>query len=251
MYLQIAKIPEIEKNQAPGKRIQSIEQIGADFVKCLYDGEITPGAIAKGEEIADAVVRCIAEDKSCIQHLSGLANRDYYTYFHSIRVATYATAVALEMGIKEESSLKQIAIGGVFHDIGKKNVPAAVINKAGPLSSEEWKLMRGHPDGGHQLMGESLLHHIPREIILHHHEKLNGSGYPDGLDKNSLLVEVQIATLADIFDALTSTRSYQNKRSRFEALDFIKHKFLSDINSEAYKALIQCLVVPGSGESHH
>ncbi|MEI6399510.1 MAG: HD domain-containing phosphohydrolase, partial [Pseudomonadota bacterium] len=84
---------------------------------------------------------------------------------------------------------------------------------------------------------------VCREIVVHHHERLNGSGYPHGLTKDSLLPEVQIATLADVFDALTSSRSYQNKRSRFEALDFIRHRLLrTDIAVDPFKALVECLV---------
>jgi HD-GYP domain-containing protein (c-di-GMP phosphodiesterase class II) len=113
----------------------------------------------------------------------------------------------------------------------------------GPLSNGEWEVMRSHPVLGHTTVKDSILSHVPREIILHHHEKLDGSGYPDGLDRNSILGEVQIACLADIFDALTSSRSYQQKRSRYEALDFIKHKMLTQkaVAHDPYRALIQCL----------
>src|SRR5690606_10841148 len=96
---------------------------------------------------------------------------------------------------------------------------------------------------GFEAVADSILSHVPREIILHHHEKLDGSGYPDQLDARSLLPEVQIATLADVFDALTSSRCYQNKRTRYEGLDFIKHKMLgAKISKEAFKALVECLV---------
>jgi HD-GYP domain-containing protein (c-di-GMP phosphodiesterase class II) len=117
-----------------------------------------------------------------------------------------------------------------------------IINKNGPLLEHEWKMMRSHPTEGLKKINDTVLHHVCREIVIHHHERLNGSGYPDSLTKDSLLQEVQIATLADIYDALTSSRSYQNKRTRFEALDFIKNKLLqTDVSVDAYKALIECL----------
>ena len=99
------------------------------------------------------------------------------------------------------------------------------------------------PSGfGAESIAESNLPHVPREIILHHHEKLDGSGYPHGLEKGTLLPEVQIATLADVFDALTSSRTYQNKRSRFEALDFMKSKMIGPkLPFDAFSALISCL----------
>ena len=115
-------------------------------------------------------------------------------------------------------------------------------SKTGALTEAEWNLMKSHPIAGFSKVSDTILSHVPREIILHHHEKLNGTGYPHGLDKGSLLPEVQIATLADIFDALTSSRSYQNKRTRYEALDFIKHRLVKEeVSGDAFKALVICL----------
>jgi putative nucleotidyltransferase with HDIG domain len=244
MYSEISKLPDFDKNAAPKERINSIENVGAKFIECLYQGEITPACVEKAKYLGDSVVDCIGEDRSCIQELSGLADHDYYTYHHSIRVATYAVAIALQMGLKDEAALQQVALGGIFHDIGKKYVPLEVINKRGPLTEPEWKEMKSHPQKGFLSVSDTILGHVPREIILHHHERRNGTGYPDNLDEGSLLLEVQIATLADIFDALTSSRSYQNKRNRYEALDFIKHKLLRDeVNPEAFRALVSCLAM--------
>lgn len=242
MYSALAKLPEIEKQLAPKERIRSIEDVGAKFVQCLYDGELTPACVKKAETIGQAMVDCVAEDKSCIKFLSSLADYDYYTYYHSVRVAAYAVAIAVSMGQSDMEVLRQIALGGIFHDIGKKEIPPNVLNKNGALTDNEWKLMRSHPVLGHQQISETILSHVSREIILHHHEKRNGRGYPHGLDQNSILPEVQIATLADVFDALTSSRAYQSRRTRYEALDLIKHRMLGDdLAPEAFRALVSCL----------
>jgi len=242
MYETVVRLPQIEKELPPPERIQSIEQVGAKFIQCLYDGELTPACVERAREIADAMVNCVGEDRSCVKHLGVLADHDYYTYFHSLRVAAYAVSISLSLGLTGVEQLRQIALGGIFHDIGKKDVPLTVLNKSGALTETEWKLMKSHPVLGFGHIEESVLAHVPREIVLHHHEKRNGAGYPHGLDGGSLLPEVQIATLADIFDALTSSRSYQTKRSRYEALDFIKHRLLKEeVWPEAFKALVMCL----------
>ncbi|MGE0171326.1 MAG: HD-GYP domain-containing protein [Oligoflexales bacterium] len=243
MYEEINRLPRVDMHQGPKERIQTIEQIGASFIKCLYEGELTPACVEKAETIATSMTQCIMEDNSCIQLLSGLADYDQYVYYHSIRVGMYSLAIAIEMGLTDETKLREIALGGIFHDIGKKDVGLNIINKVGALTNGEWKIMRSHPILGHNVVKDSILSHVPREIVLHHHEKLDGSGYPDGLDKNSILPEVQIACMADIFDALTSSRSYQQKRSRYEALDFIKHKMLTQnhVANEPYRGLIHCL----------
>lgn len=242
MYEQVARLPSIEKSLAPPERIQSIEQIGSHFTKCLYEGELTDACVGKAQDIAVSMTECIVEAPGCIKFLGALAAHDYYTYFHSVRVAAYAVAIATQMGLADKAKLTSIALGGIFHDIGKKEVPLTLLNKSGPLTDAEWKLMRSHPTLGFQQVNESILAHVPREIILHHHEKRNGAGYPHGLDRQSLLPEVQIATLADIFDALTSARAYQTKRTRYEALDFIKHRLLKEeVCPDAFKALVGCL----------
>ena len=242
MYEAIVKLPQLNRDLAPVERLQSLEQIGAKFTQCLYEGELTVACVEQARSLATAITDCIGEDRRCIQHLSGLADHDYYTYFHSVRVSVYSVAIALSLGLKDPASLAQIALGGLFHDIGKKDVPTILLNKTGPLTDDEWKIMRGHPGFGFERLGKSILPHVPREIILHHHERRNGLGYPHGLDRTSLLPEVQIATLADIFDALTSARAYQTKRTRFEALDFIRHRLLKEeVCPESYRALIGCL----------
>lgn len=243
VYEKVNSLPQLNRNLAPPQRINSIQEIGAVFTKYLYEGEITETCIHRAEILASQIVECIKEDPGCIREISGLADHDMYTFLHSIRVATYATAIAVKMGVSNDDHLRTIATGGIFHDIGKSAVPLTVINKQGPLLESEWAQMKSHPTVGFEKVKDSLLNHVSREIIIHHHERLNGSGYPHGLDKNAILPEVQIATLADIFDALTSSRSYQNKRTRYEALDFIKNRLLkSDVSVEAYKGLIACLV---------
>ena len=242
MYRQVSVIPDIDKHLPPAERIQSLEQVGFAFTKCLYEGEITPACISKAEKIAQSLADCVGEDVSCIKALSGLADHDYYTYYHSVRVATYGTAIALEMGLNSDQMLKDMAVGGIFHDIGKKHVGINIVNKTGPLTDAEWEVMRSHPTFGYKDMNNSQLPYVAQQIILHHHEKLDGSGYPHGLSKSGLLDEVQIATVADVFDALTSSRSYQRKRSRYEALDLMKHKMVGEkLPNEAFKALVSCL----------
>lgn len=242
VYEKINSLPKLARDLAPQQRINSIQDIGAAFTKYLYEGELTEACIHKADGLANELVACVQEDPSCIREISGLADHDMYTFLHSIRVATYATAIAVKMGISDHAHLKLIAMGGIFHDIGKAAVPLTVINKQGPLLETEWAQMKSHPLLGFERVKDSLLNHVSREIIVHHHERLNGSGYPHGLDSTAILPEVQIATLADIFDALTSSRSYQNKRTRFEALDFIKNRLLkSDVSPEVFKGLIACL----------
>ncbi len=240
-YQTMNLLPKINNDLAPGERIQSIEQVGMHLVKAFHEEGFHPDCLQAAEEVGKSLANCMLEDVTCIKELSGLGDFDLYTYYHSIRVASYAVAINILMGKRQPEDLGLVSLGSILHDLGKKEIDSLVLNKAGPLTNAEWEIMKSHPVLGYKLIEESLPFHVCREIILHHHEKLNGSGYPHGLGKTSLLDEVQIATIADIFDALTSSRNYQHKRSRFEALHFIKTRMVpNEVAIEPFKALIAC-----------
>ena len=242
LYRRLSNLELPDISLAPSKRLSMIEEVGGLFCQCLYESEFTEGLLVKANQISCALVVTLKEDRSCIKSLKNLENFDTYTFFHSIRVASYATAIAIEMGIHSESKLAQLATGCLLHDVGKKYVGIELLNKKGVLTNHEWMTMREHPLKGYEYLEDSNLSAESLEIVVHHHEKIDGSGYPHGLAGDEIIAEVRIACIADIFDALTSSRSYQVKRSRFEALDLMKRHMLNkEISTEPYKALISCL----------
>jgi len=149
---------------------------------------------------------------SFLQTLTTLAEtidlRDPYTAGHSRRVAAYSRLLALEMRLSEEDA-RQIEHAALLHDIGKVGVPDAVLFKTGPLDDEERLLIRGHP-----VIGARLLAHIPSmckiyPCILHHHERFDGRGYPDGLAGANIPFGARIIAVTDAFDAMTTDRPYR------------------------------------------
>jgi putative nucleotidyltransferase with HDIG domain len=228
----------IDMNAPPRERIVSLTEAAAEMTRVLYEHPVTASSLAKGQEIANAMVETVREDILCVTAIGKLANHDYYTYYHSARVAAYALAIAIKMSEQDTDSLRQLSIGCLLHDIGKSKVDLAVLNKKGALTEEEWQLMKKHPVFGDELVAESHLSQVPKSIILHHHEKMDGSGYPHNLGDRELLGEVKIANFADVFDALTTNRPYQLSRNRFEALDFIRHKLLKAIDQASFAAMV-------------
>jgi putative nucleotidyltransferase with HDIG domain len=242
LYRRLNDLQLPDGGLAPSTRLSMIEEVGGIFCQCLYESEFTEGLLTKAKEISCALVETLKEDRSCVKSLKNLESFDAYTFYHSIRVASYATAIAIEMGIDSEDKLAQLATGCLLHDVGKKYVGLELLNKKGVLTNHEWTTMREHPLKGYEYLDGSNLSSESLEIVVHHHEKINGSGYPHGLTGDEIIAEVRIACIADIFDALTSSRSYQIKRSRFEALDLMKRHMLNkEISTEPYKALISCL----------
>ena len=138
----------------------------------------------------------------------GVEAKDPYTEGHCQRLAKYSAALGKRLGLPEEL---QVALrrGGILHDIGKIAVPEQILVKPGPLTPEERAIMEKHPVTGERICAplKSLRHVLP--IIRHHHEKLEGSGYPDGLKGEEIPITARILTTVDIYDALTTDRPYR------------------------------------------
>ena len=113
-------------------------------------------------------------------------------------------------------------MAGILHDIGKIGVPDHILNKPGKLTLEEFEIIKDHPKIGYEICKPIKFFNRVREIIRHHHEKLNGKGYPDGLKENEITIGARIMTIADIFDALTSSRSYRAKMTKEEGINILR-----------------------------
>jgi putative nucleotidyltransferase with HDIG domain len=137
-----------------------------------------------------------------------IESQDAYTQGHCLRVADLACAIAGRLGL-DERRLFWFRVGALLHDVGKINVPAEILNKAGPLTSEEWALMRSHPEAGVELLRGIDFPEDVVPIVLSHHEKWDGSGYPHGLAGEAIPIAARVLGLADVYDALTTKRSYK------------------------------------------
>jgi putative nucleotidyltransferase with HDIG domain len=147
--------------------------------------------------------------------------RDPYARGHSSRVTVFAQAMAKRIGLDKER-LSVLRLGGLLHDVGKLAVPSAVLLKRGPLTDVEFDQVRRHPAAGVRML-RSL--GAPREIlpcVLHHHERWDGAGYPRGRAGERIPLEARILSVADSFDAMTSTRPYRSPRQADDALDELR-----------------------------
>lgn len=138
--------------------------------------------------------------------------RDPHTAGHSGRVAEYADKIAERLGL-DGSTRDDIRRGALFHDLGKIVIPDAILRKPGKLSAGERAIVEEHPVVGHELLSAMKTMRRTLPIVYHHHERLDGSGYPDGIYGAAIPLAVRIVTVADIFDALTSERAYREARS--------------------------------------
>jgi putative nucleotidyltransferase with HDIG domain len=146
-----------------------------------------------------------------------IESSDSYTYGHCERVASYGVAVASELGLDEEQQTT-IRIGAYLHDLGKVRVPHEILNKPGKLTPEELRVIQMHPVWGLELLATVEFPWDIKPIIRWHHERYDGTGYPDRLRGDEIPISAQIICIVDVFDALTTTRSYRPALSPAEAL---------------------------------
>jgi PAS domain S-box-containing protein len=196
---------------------------GSDF-----DAEISLNTVVVGTEtILQGIIRDITRRKQAEEELSQtlghlqaamsatinviaqvVETRDPYTAGHQRRAASLACAIAAEMNLSTDM-IEGIRMAGVIHDIGKVSVPAEILSKPGRLSFKEFELIKEHPQVGYDILKDVQFPWPIATIILQHHEKLDGSGYPQGLTKDEICIEARILTVADVVEAIASYRPYR------------------------------------------
>ncbi len=167
--------------------------------------------------------------------------KDAYTKGHSHRVSSYSAAVAKEMGWSADD-IEGIRISGLLHDIGKITVDKSIINKASPLTSNECKELNSHPVIGYEILSRIKFpwKGIPM-MTRNHHEKVDGSGYPDRLKKSDIPLGARIMALVDAFDAMTTDRPYRPRLSFREAIDEVKDHYNRQFDPEVVRPFISVI----------
>jgi HD-GYP domain-containing protein (c-di-GMP phosphodiesterase class II) len=195
--------------------------------------------IERGKSIVQRTVDFMRSEEFLLEHLLRTISCDYYLYTHSVNVTAYAIALCMRAGYVDPATLREVANGALLHDVGETLIKRESMKKTGALTPKEWELVKTHPQEGHKILQKSGgLGEIALDIVLHHHEKLNGSGYPYGLRDDEISVFVRIVTIADIFDALTTERHHQAARSTFDALKLMGDSMRDELDTELFRHFV-------------
>ncbi|QXM06469.1 HD-GYP domain-containing protein [Crassaminicella indica] len=191
-----------------------------ETMKNLYNGDHI-----KTQELFRAVSNILDDllmNKDIMLNLSDIKAVDDYTFAHSVNVCVLSIITGIAMGYNRER-LEKLGIGAILHDIGKVAIPREILNKPDKLTDDEYKIIQGHPRLGYDLIKKhSSISSISAMIILTHHERYDGTGYPLGKKKEEIHEFSRIVAVADVYDALTSDRIYKNKILPHEALEYLK-----------------------------
>ncbi|ATP41575.1 hypothetical protein CSE16_16900 [Solibacillus sp. R5-41] len=217
----------VEETITPAKRLQAVKNITKSFNE-VKKAKSTQASYVLDQQskvishIVDDIMNAVLDSEDVLMILTDAYLYDEYLYHHSFQVTMYSIATAKELGYSYDD-LRLIGIGAMLHDVGKLLIPTEILNKPGKLTPEEFEVVKQHSRHGFDLLRN--LHSVSL-LVAHcafqHHERSDGSGYPRGLIDFEIHPFAKIIAIADVFDALTSTRSYRKKMLPSEALKIIE-----------------------------
>ncbi|HYD59067.1 MAG TPA: HD-GYP domain-containing protein [Noviherbaspirillum sp.] len=193
------------------------------------------------EPVVQEITESILRNPGALIGLLRIKSKDDYTFLHSVTVCTLVVAFCRSAGVNADT-MHQAGLGGLLHDVGKALVPDEILNKPGKLTDEEFAIIKRHPQDGYDILLRSgSVGEIPLDITLHHHERMDGSGYSRQLPGESISMLTQMTALVDVYDALTSDRCYHKAIPAAEALRKIFDWSKSEFNPQTVQAFMQCV----------
>lgn len=192
-----------------------------------------------------SVVDLILKDAETTRYLIHITAHDWYTYTHCSNVGILGVALAKAVfGLDSEHDLYALGVGFFLHDLGKVRIADSILNKPGPLTEAEMKEIRKHPYYGFAMLTEARqLTLESKTIVLQHHERFDGSGYPRGLKGKEIHLYGRLCALVDVFDALTSDRPYRKGMSCFEALKLMRDGMLNHFEVSLFEKMVNMFKV--------
>jgi len=210
----IDKKAEIKEDYS--KKVNETEEL---FDKINFQGNLEKESINSLQKEAEV----LSKELEVVDLLGVMRTADKYTYHHSLNVSILANKFGKWLGL-DEADMEMLTQAGLLHDIGKTKVPDKILNKADELSEQEYQWIKRHSKYGYNMLknSESISNKVA-EAVLTHHERYDGSGYPDGLKGQEIPLFGRILAIVDTFDAITAERNYQKKSSPFKAIKvFVK-----------------------------
>lgn len=243
----IGELPFINSMKDEGhKKISLLYEIKTDAKKLIqknmeklfYNEKIDIKNIV---EIVSKIIDELMENDEIVISLGHLRSVDDYTFEHSVNVCVLSLLIGISIGY-EKKDLMDLGMGAILHDIGKMLIPQDIINKPGPLTPKEYEVVKKHTTYGFQIIKNNKnISQLSADIVLYHHERIDGLGYPRGKKGNELNVFAKIVAICDVYDALTSNRVYKKKIEPFNALTYIKRMTNIQFDSEIVNKFINCI----------
>ena len=206
------------------------DEVRTSAVKAVRDIYVQSQTFGISRNMADSakaavhnIVEEIIDNRNIMVNMVDLKTYDNYTYYHSVNVGVLSIVLGVALGLNR-SSLYKLGLGAMLHDLGKVFIDKAIIDKAGPLTSDEFSEIKKHPGLGHEYLTHTTRLDVPVSAligVLQHHERMDGSGYPEGISGNSINRFSRIISIADVFDAMTADRPYRVAMMPSDVMEYL------------------------------
>jgi putative nucleotidyltransferase with HDIG domain len=206
-------------------------------------------AIKVGEAapLVDEISKSISRNPEAFLNLARLKTKDDYTYMHSVAVCALMIALGKQLGLEGED-LKQAGLAGLLHDVGKMMIDEEVLNKPGKLTDEEFNIVKDHPRKGWEILqGSSDITATALDVCLHHHERMDGKGYPEKLAGEQISLFAKMGAVCDVYDALTSNRCYKNGWEPAETIRKMAEWRNGHFDERVFQAFVKTIGIYPSG----
>jgi len=223
------------------ERSEVLYDSASGLVKDAFENPRSGEVLQRSRALVENAVSFVFTQQASVESLLKVTSTDYYTYTHCVNVFVFSIAFARRLGLEGQTVLNQ-ANGALLHDIGKCRIPASVLNNPGKLTAEEWEQMKLHPVHGYDLLrSQGVQDDVMLDVTRHHHEKLTGKGYPDNLAGVEISMFARMSTISDIFDALTTRRSYKDAMTSFDALRLMKKEMAQELDHDLFESFVEMM----------
>ena len=233
-------VPPEEK---AGLLYESLVNVVEDVLADPRAGDVIP----RSRNVVESSCKFLYGHTDALAHLMKVVSFDYYTFTHSVNVFVFAMALAQRVFPKERL-MNEFGMGALLHDLGKSRIDPAIVNAKGRLTPEQFDTIKLHPVYSYELLKERPgIHPVTLDMARHHHERIQGGGYPDAISGDAVIREVRALTIADIFDALTTRRSYKDPMKSFHALKLMRDEMQDQVDPELFVEFVRLIGKPDGG----
>ena len=203
-------------------KIEKISEVSKDIMHDFFDSNSSEDILRVSDQVVELMETCMSNKEFGVKGLFKILTKDYYTYTHSINVGLYCMTFGIQTNMGS-NDVRGLGLGGMLHDVGKSKISKEILNKVGKLTDEEFEIIKDHSNFGAIILeGMGCFKENVISMAGQHHERYLGEGYPNGLAKDEIEYFARICKVMDVYDALTTRRSYKKALSTMNAFTIMK-----------------------------
>lgn len=231
----------VDQSLTLDEKTDIIYESTSELTHSLYENPDALKNVQRSKNIVKPVLESIIYHDDTISSYIKIIEYDYYTHTHSLNVSIYALCLGAELDMNK-NDLEDLGRSALLHDLGKSKIDIEIVNKTDFLTDDEFETMKKHPTYGYRIARRlGIVNKNILDGIKHHHEKIDGLGYPDGIQGEEITLFPRIIAICDVFDALTTKRTYKDAMSSFEAIKLMKIEMNTHLDMKILNSFIKML----------